>query len=219
VGAVTSRVKQWYPVVLALIAVAMSAAVYARLPDTMAVHWDIHGNPNGWMPRAVGAAFLPALVLVVGLALRFIPRIDPRAENYARFGTAYEVIIASVLVLLIAAHGIILAVALGYHVSVARIIPGLVGVLFVVIGNMMPLVRPNWWVGIRTPWTLSNDRVWARTHRLAGYCMTAGGLVMIVAAFVLPPSLGVPVLVAVAIASTFGPALYSYLTWKREEGR
>ena len=104
-----------------------------------------------------------------------MPRIDPRAENYARFGEAYEVIVASVLVLLLVTHGIMLAVALGYHVSVARIVPALVGALFVVIGNMMPLVRPNWWFGIRTPWTLSNDRVWARTHRLAGYCMTAGG--------------------------------------------
>ena len=84
---------------------------------------------------------------------------------------------------------------------------------------MMPLVRPNWWVGIRTPWTLSNDRVWARTHRLAGYCMTAGGLVMIVAALALPAALGLSVLIAVAVASTIGPALYSYLTWKRETGR
>ncbi|HEX7979010.1 MAG TPA: SdpI family protein [Gemmatimonadaceae bacterium] len=215
----TSRVKQWYPVVLALIAAGMSAAVYSRLPDMMAVHWDIGGNPNGWMPRAVGAAFGPVFIILLTLLLRFVPRIDPRAENYARFGEAYEVIVASVLILMLVVHGIVLAVALGYHVSIARIVPALVGALFVVIGNMMPLVRPNWWFGFRTPWTLSNDRVWARTHRLGGYCMTAGGILMIVAALALPPSLGIPVLIAVAIASTFGPVVYSYLTWKREEAR
>ena len=215
----TSRAKQWYPVVLALVAVAMSAAVYRRLPDTMAVHWDLDGNPNGWMPRAIGAAFGPVFLIVLWALLRTVPRIDPRAENYARFSEAYEVIVASVLVLILVTHGIVLAVALGRHVSVARVVPALVGALFVVIGNMMPLVRPNWWFGIRTPWTLSNDRVWARTHRLAGYCMTAGGLVMIVAALVLPAPLGVPVLLAVAVAATIGPALYSYLTWKRETGR
>ena len=215
----TSRVKQWYPVVLALIAVAMSAAVYTRLPDTMAVHWDIDGNPNGWMPRAVGAAFGPVMILLLGFLMRFVPRIDPRAENYARFGGAYEVIVASVLVLMLVVHGVVLAVALGYHISVSRIVPALVGALFVVIGNMMPLVRPNWWFGIRTPWTLSNDRVWTRTHRLAGYCMAGGGLLMIVAVLVLPPALGIAMLLTVAIAATVGPALYSYLTWKREEGR
>jgi uncharacterized membrane protein len=212
-------VRKWYPALLALAAAGMSAAVYHRLPDTMAVHWDLDGNPNGWMPRAIGAAFGPVMLVLMWLLLRFVPRIDPRAENYARFREAYEVIVASVLVLLLVVHGIMLAVALGYHVSVARIVPALVGALFVVIGNMMPLVRPNWWFGIRTPWTLSNDRVWTRTHRLAGYTMTAGGVVMIVAALAVPAQLGVPVLVAVAVASTFGPALYSYLTWKRETGR
>jgi len=216
---VTSRVKRWYPVVLGLIAVGMSATVYQRLPETMAVHWDLHGNPNGWMPRAVGAAFGPVLIFFLGFMLRVVPRIDPRAENYARFAEAYETIVASVLILMLVVHGIMLAVALGYHVSVARIVPAMVGVLFVVIGNMMPLVRPNWWFGIRTPWTLSNDRVWARTHRLAGYTMTAGGVIMILAALALPPAYGLPVLVAVAIAATVGPAVYSYLTWKREEGR
>jgi len=219
VAAVSSAVRKWYPAVLVLVAAGMSAAVYPRLPDTMAVHWDLDGNPNGWMPRAIGAAFGPVMLVLMWLLLRFVPRIDPRAENYARFRDAYEVIVASVLVLLLVVHGIILAVALGYHVSVARIVPALVGALFVVIGNMMPLVRPNWWFGIRTPWTLSNDRVWTRTHRLAGYTMTAGGVVMILSALALPPQLGLPVLIAVAVASTVGPALYSYLTWKRETGR
>ena len=211
--------KKWYPLLLVLVAVGMSAAVYRRLPDTMAVHWDLDGNPNGWMPRAVGAAFGPVLLVLLWQLLRFVPRIDPRAENYARFSQAYEVIVASVLLLVLVIHGIVLAVALGYHVSVTRIVPALVGALFVVIGNMMPLVRPNWWFGFRTPWTLSNDRVWARTHRLGGYCMTAGGLVMIVAALALPAPLGLPVLLTVAVATTIGPALYSYLTWKREAGR
>jgi len=87
-----------------------------------------------------------------------------------------------------------------------------------VIGNVMPRMRSNWWVGVRTPWTLSNDRVWARTHRLAGFSMTAAGLVMIAAALALPSRLGVPVMLAAAVAALFGPAVYSYLTWKREQG-
>jgi uncharacterized membrane protein len=158
-------------------------------------------------------------MLVLWQLMRLLPRIDPREPNYARFGGAYDTIVAATLLLLLATHGITLAVALGYHVAVPRLVPALVGGLFVVIGNVMPRMRSNWWFGVRTPWTLSNDRVWARTHRLAGFSMTAAGLVMIAAALLLPARLGLPVLIAAVVAATIGPVVYSYLTWKREQKR
>lgn len=98
-------------------------------------------------------------------------------------------------------------------------VPALVGALFVAMGSAMPRLQPNWWYGIRTPWTLSDDRVWARTHRLAGFTMTAAGVVMIAAALVLPVSLGVPVLLAAVVAAVIGPVVYSYLTWRRRQSR
>jgi uncharacterized membrane protein len=217
--ATTRSLKRWYPIVLALVGVGASVAVYPRLPESMAVHWDIDGNPNGWMPRAFGAFFVPVFLLVLWQLMRILPRIDPREPNYARFGEAYDTIIAATLLLLLATHGIVLADALGYHVPIARLVPALVGALFVVIGNVMPRMRPNWWFGVRTPWTLSNDGVWARTHRLAGFSMTGGGIVMIVAALALPSRFGGPVMLAAAVAALIGPAVYSYLTWRREQGR
>ena len=144
---------------------------------------------------------------------------DRREPNYARFGDAYDTIVAAALLLILATHGIVLALALGHRVAVSRLVPALVGALFVVIGNVMPRMRPNWWFGVRTPWTLSNDRVWARTHRLAGFSMTAAGLVTIASALVLPARLGLPVLIAAIVAAALGPAVYSYLTWKREQRR
>jgi uncharacterized membrane protein len=215
---VSSTLRKWYPILLAVIGVLMSLAVYSRLPDTIAVHWDLDGNPNGWLPRAIGAFFAPVFLLVLWGLMRLAPRLDPREENYRRFGEAYETMIASVLLLVLATHAIMLAIALGHHVPVGRLVPALVGALFVVIGNVMPRLRANWWIGVRTPWTLSSDRVWARTHRLAGYSMTIGGLVMIVSGLVLPATLGAPVVVGAAVASVFAPAVYSYLTWRREQG-
>jgi len=210
--------KKSYPVLLALIGALVSAAVYSRLPDNLAVHWDLHGNPNGWMPRPVGAYFAPVFILVLWQLLRFVPRIDPREANYARFGPAYETIVASVLVLMLAIHFVVLALALGYHVPINRIVPALIGALYLVIGNVMPRTRSNWWFGVRTPWTLSSDRVWTRTHRLAGYSMTGAGLVMLLVAIALPAELGIPVAVAASIAAVAAPAVYSYLTWRREQG-
>ena len=208
--------RKWYPILLAAIGVLMSLAVYAQLPENVAVHWDLAGNPNGWMPRPVGAFFSPVFLLALAGLLRVVPRIDPRQENYQRFGSAYETITASALLLVLATHAIILAIATGHRVPVGRIVPALVGALFVVIGNVMPRTRSNWWFGIRTPSTLSSDRVWARTHRLAGFSMLAAGIVMILAALFLPSTLAAPIVLGAVAASLIAPALYSYLTWRRE---
>lgn len=121
--------------------------------------------------RELRPALTPALLLVIWGVLRFAPKIDPRRDNYDKFAAAYDITVAAVLALIFAIHLMMLALGLGYHLPVARIAPALIGALFVIIGNVMPLARSNFVFGIRTPWTLSNDRVWARTHRLAGYTL------------------------------------------------
>ena len=211
--------KRYYPLLLAALGALVSAAVYSRLPTSIAVHWDLDGYPNGWMPRPLGAFFMPVFLLAIGEMMRALPRADPRAEARPSLPGAYETIIAAVLLLLLACHAIVLAVALGYRVPIGRAVTALIGALFVAMGRAMPRLQPNWWYGIRTPWTLSDDRVWARTHRLAGVSMTAAGVVTIVAALALPASLGVPVLVVAIVAAVIGPVVYSYLTWRRLQSR
>ncbi|MEO8562017.1 MAG: DUF1648 domain-containing protein [bacterium] len=147
----TSAFRKWYPLLLAAVGVAVSVAVYSRLPETIAVHWDLDGNPNGWMPRPIGAFFAPVFLLLLWGLLRLTPRMDPREENYRRFSEAYETIVASALLLVLATHGIVLAIALGHHTPVGRLVPALVGALFVVIGNVMPSTRSNWWAVLPSP--------------------------------------------------------------------
>jgi uncharacterized membrane protein len=214
-----SSFMRYYPLLLSALGALASAAAYSRLPSSIAVHWDLAGNPNGWMPRPVGAFFAPVFLLVIGQLMRVLPRADPRSTGRAPLPAAYETIIAAALLLILACHGIVLAVALGYHVPIGRAVPALVGALFVAMGSAMPRLQPNWWYGIRTPWTLSDDQVWARTHRLAGFSMTGAGVVMIAAALVLPVSLGLPVLLAAVVAAVIGPVVYSYLTWRRLQSR
>ena len=209
-------VKRWYPLALALAACATSLAVFHRLPDPIAVHWDLAGTPNGWMPRAVGAFISPVLLIVTWGVLRGAPLIDPRRENYKRFDGAYDTVVAASLVLLFLMHLVLLATGLGYAVPIVRIAPALMGALFVVVGNVMPRARSNFMFGIRTPWTLSNDRVWARTHRLAGYTMTVAGLAMILSAFLASPAILGAIIVTAIVAAVVAPAVYSYLTFRRE---
>lgn len=208
--------KRWYPGALIAFAALVSIVVYSHLPERIATHFDVDGYPNGWMPRAMGAFVLPAFMLVLWGILRAVPAIDPRRENFAKFGKSYDLVVAASLTLLAIIHVVILAVGLGYHVNIGRLAPVLIGVFFVVMGNVMPLARPNFMYGIRTPWTLSNDKVWARTHRLGGYTMTGAGVVIVVAGLLLPPDVSMGVLVGASIASILAPAVYSYLTWKRE---
>ena len=196
--------RKWYPIILIALAILVSAISYPRLPDQVPTHWDIHGNVNDYSSKTLGLFLLPVLMFGIWALMRALPLIDPRHENYAKMRGAYELVFNATLTLLLLVHVVAIGAMLGLPVSITRVIPALVGALFVVIGNMMPLVRPNWWFGIRTPWTLANDRVWARTHRLAGYCMTAGGVVIIVAALALPPQFGFPILLVAALASTFG---------------
>jgi uncharacterized membrane protein len=212
-----AMLKKWYPLLLAALAALVSAVVYPRLPDSVAIHWDLRGNPNGWMPRPIGAFALPVFILGIAWLMRLAPRVDPKGANYARFSETYELLVAAVLALVFVTHLIVLAIALGYRVPVVRIVPGMLGLLFVIIGNVMPRTRSNWAFGIRTPWTLSSERVWMRTHRLAGFTMTTAGILMLVAALFLPADLGLPIMIAAIVAAVVGPAAYSYLTWKREQ--
>lgn len=211
-----SQLKRWYPILLTVIAAAISLAVLPRLPERMPVHWDLQGNANGWMPRAVGAFFTPAMIVVMWGVFRAIPNIDPRRENYAKFASAYDLTVAAVLALLFATHLIVIATALGYQLPIRRIVPVFVGLTFLVVGNVMPRARSNFMFGIRTPWTLSSERVWASTHRLAGYTMMAAGLGMVIAGLVLPAGITAEVMIVVVVAAVIGPAAYSYFIWRRE---
>jgi uncharacterized membrane protein len=110
----------------------------------------------------------------------------------------------------------VLAAGLGYAVPVARITPILVGALFVTTGNVLPRARPNWWFGIRTPWTLSNDRVWMRTHRVVGgYVMSAAGIVIIAGA-ALPGAWPFAVFITASAIAALGLIVYSYIAWREE---
>lgn len=208
--------RKWIPLLIVAAAFLSSALVYARLPETIPTHWDISGRPDGWSNRMWGAWILPVFLLGMWGLVRILPRIDPRGRNYAKFGDAFEAIIDSVMLFTLALHIVVLRASLGYFVPMQRVIPIGVGVLLIVIGNLLPRARPNWFVGIRTPWTLSSDRVWEKTHRFGGRVFVVGGILITIAGLfwvdVVPA-----VLPAVMFLCAASVLIYSYLEWKREQ--
>jgi uncharacterized membrane protein len=148
---------------------------------------------------------------------RVLPLIDPRRANYARFDDAYWRLVNAACVFLAILHAFTLAQVLGAPLTGSdALVLAAAGVTLAVAGNYITRVRPNWFVGIRTPWTLSSDAVWRKTHRLAGRMLVAAGVVLIALSFRAPrPALPA---VAVVLGITAGVSLaYSFILWRREQ--
>jgi len=210
--------RKWYPLSVVVLALLISVLVYPRLPDRVPTHWDMQGNVNDDSPRFVGAFLLPIFMIGIWGLMQVLPSIDPRRANYAKMRGAYDLVVNATLTMLLVVHAMVIAMILGAPFSLTRIVPALVGAMFVVIGNVLPQARPNWFFGIRTPWTLTNDRVWRRTHRIAGYLFVACGLLMVASA-AFPATIGFPVTFAGALIAGFGSVIFSFIVWKQETSK
>lgn len=209
--------RKLIPGLLGLAAAAgFSVWAYSRLPAEVATHFDFHGEPNGWSPRLLAAVLAPGLGLLLTAVFTVLPRIDPRRANYALFGPTYWTIINAVLVLLAGLHIVTLGKAIGWTVDMTRVVAIGVGGLFVLLGNLMTRIRPNWFMGIRTPWTLSSDTVWRKTHRFGGVAFVIAGLCIAATALIASDWM-LYVAMGATVAAAVSSVVYSYLAWKREQ--
>ena len=210
--------RKWLPIVFVAGSIVFSALAYPALPERVVTHWGIDGQPDGWSSRAFAALFFPALIAGVWLLMRALPKLDPRRESYAKFQGTYDLLVAAIVGFLALIHIATLGYALGWPVPVDRVVWLGTAILFIVLGNVLPRARPNWFVGIRTPWTLSSDRVWERTHRLGGRVLVVGGIVVALAGM-LSARLAFWTLMATVVTLSVGAMAYSYLLWRGERGR
>jgi uncharacterized membrane protein len=207
--------RRLYPLLLIAGAFAFSLLVYSRLPEHVPVHWNIRGEVDRLGPRAEAAFLLPALALVMWGLMRGLPRIDPRRANYQKFAGTYDLVVNGIVTVAVLLHVLVLGNVLGWPVPIDRVIPAVVGVLLVIVGNALPRARSNWWFGIRTPWTLSSERVWMQTHRVGGYLLLLSGCAMLVCA-ALPSPWTVWIAVGSVIGASLASVVYSYFAWRRE---
>jgi uncharacterized membrane protein len=193
----------------------LAAITWASAPDRIPVHWNIYGQADRYGDKAEGLLVLPAMSVGLYLLLAFLPRLDPGRANYERFAGAYSTIRLAVMVLLAVIYGITHLTIRGYQVDMSMVVPMAVGALFIVIGNLMGKIRPNWFVGIRTPWTLSSKTSWVRTHRLGGWLFILMGLVLIVTG-VVRSQWSIVAMVAIIAGSVIWMFVYSYLVWRND---
>jgi uncharacterized membrane protein len=213
----TSRRWDGFAIASIAAAAAVTALVYERLPDPLPTHFDLSGRPNGWMPRPIGAWGIPAFALVLWAIVRYARRVLPRRDR-ERLSESVAAFVAAITAAFIASvHVIVLYVALVPGSVITRPVLLLVGAFFVALGLVMPRVRRNPIVGVRTAWTLRSDENWARTHRVAGYAMVLAGIVGGLAG-ASGGEIGGVVAIAAFVLAGLVPAAYSFFLARAEQG-
>ena len=199
--------------IVILVATIASVIVYPQLPEVAASHWDANGQVNGYMPR-FWAAFLMSLMSIGLLFLLLaVPSIDPLKANIAKFRNYYNVFVLVIIVFMLIIHGITLVWNLGYNqFNIGNAIVPAVGLIFIFAGIMMAKAKRNFFIGIRTPWTLSNDTVWEETHKLGSKLFIGAGIVSFLSAFF--GEAGFWIMFIVMMIAAIIPIIYSYILWR-----
>lgn len=201
-------------IAIILLSFAVSLWFWPQMPDKMATHWGMQGQVNGYMPKFWGLFFMPLMQLVLGLFLWVVPRIDPLKANITKFQKYYHGFIAILLLFLLAVHLQVLLWNMGAKIDPNRFIPVSLGVLLFYTGILTEKAQRNWLVGIRTPWTLSSERVWDKTHKLGGKLFKISGIIAFIG--LLFPAHAFLFIVIPVILVTLYTYVYSFLEYRKE---
>lgn len=192
----------------------LAIVLYPALPDKIATHWNAAGEADGYMPKSSGLFFIPFLSLfLLGLFL-LIPKIDPLKANIEKFRKYYDGFVVFLLLFLFYIYILSLVWNFGIRFNMTRMILPSMGLLFYYLGIMMENAKRNWFVGIRTPWTLSSDRVWDKTHKLASKLYKAAAAAALFGIFF--DGNAIFLIIAPIVIANFYLIIYSYLEYRKE---
>jgi uncharacterized membrane protein len=199
-------------ILMILAATAVTAYFYPALPESVPIHWNAAGQVDGYGPRwhlwLLGPGAMTALLLLA-IAL---PWLSPKQFEVQAAGSTYGYLMAVPIALMGGIELIVLCIGLGVQIEMGRVVPALIFLMLILIGNPMGKVKRNFFMGIRTPWTLASERVWYATHRLAGKLMVGSGVLGLFAV-----GLGAPYWLLLAVMLVWAPvaSAYSLLLYKR----
>lgn len=203
----------WVLAVLPLIAVLL---VYNKLPESIPMHWDINGQVSYgakvqlWLPASLG--------LILSAMFVILPKIDPRRGNYDKFDNVYFLFRIMMMIFLLGMTLLVISESFyPGHIRVSTVVTVALGILFTFLGNALPKIKNNFFMGIKTPWTLSSVDVWNKTHRLGGFLMFLSGIVMIISAFILPELPLFVLMMALVLLFSIIPTVMSYIWFRQEE--
>lgn len=207
-----------FSIAIIVLVLASAAYFYPLLPDRVITHWNGEGVADGWGSKSVLVVFMPLLIIGLYILFKFIPKMDPKKENYLKFDSVYHLFKLMIVAFMAIVYFISVFINLGYDLPISDIMIWLMGILFIVLGLLIRDVKQNWFMGIRTPWTLSNEEVWTKTHILAQKVFILGGVAFLFVPYMSTGYLPIVVIVVVVaiISISYG---YSYWLYKKLEKR
>ena len=212
----TTKTTSIITLVLIALALLAGAVLWNQLPDQMASHWNADDQVNGYMPKFWGVLMMPLITLGMFVLFLVIPNIDPLKANIAQFRESFNVFIVLIVAFMLYIHGLTLAWSLGYQgfKMSAAMLP-FMGILFIAIGYMLRKAKRNFFIGIRTPWTLSSDNVWDKTHKLGSVLFMASGAFAIIGGF-FGGMIAFWLMFVPLIGSSLFLVVYSYVLYRSE---
>ncbi|MEO6063376.1 MAG: SdpI family protein [Thermoflexales bacterium] len=198
-----------------------SAVVFNLLPARVPIHWNFNGVADGYGTRELAALFVPGLSLGLWLLFQVLPKLDPltitspERFSYGPFLDTFWRFLNYILLFMAGVHVATLGIALGWPIHIGQVMMIGIGLLFVGLGNEFGRLKRNSFAGIRVPWTLANEEVWRISHRVGGRAFVIVGLVSVLCGFIVPPEIGIIVLMILLLGWVVFVMVYSYAVSRR----
>lgn len=207
--------KTIFPAVLStllcLTPMLLALVLYDKLPDQLPIHFNAAGEADNYTSKAVACFAMPGGLAALNLFVHFTLNADPKKDN-AR-GAVRTLGLWLIPVLSVIVSVITLFKGMGHDIPIEIILPAMIGVLFIILGNYLPKCRQNYTVGIKLPWTLNSEDNWNKTHRMAGVLWMVGGLILVVCSLL---QIGmVAVMITIIFALALVPMIYSYFLYRK----
>ena len=197
--------------VICILPVIMSLIVFDRLPDQIPVHWNFKGEVDNYASKAFGAFGLPFLMAFINFIVHMSLNNDPKKANNSVVLKQFSLWLIPVMTLFLVP--VTLLISMGYDIKINIVVPAFVGIIIIICGNYLPKCKQNYTMGIKLPWTLNSEENWNKTHHLAGFIWTIGGILLVLTTFLNVNSL--VLLLTIVFSLVFVPAIYSYMLYKK----
>ncbi len=199
--------------IIVILSLVVGVYFYPKMPERMVSHWSAGGEPNGYLPKILGVLLVPSILVLLLLLCAVIPKIDPLNKNIQKFREYYDGFFVLLFVFLLLVHSQMILWNAGIEVSFSLTLPVLFGILFFYIGILLEKAKRNWFVGIRTPWTLSDERVWNKTHKIGGKLFKISGIISLFG--IVGGEYSVFFVTAPVVFSSLYVVIYSYLEYRK----